>query len=265
MMTAPLDALSGLAVRSPVLTAAALAHGVLLGVTLVLGRLDRRRLLGVSVWSKPSKFMASIAVYLGTVAWLVGHLPESGPLVSVVTWGIALSMVAETACLLVQAGRGTRSHYNVTTAFDRAVFGTMAAMIFLDTALMVVLLGLFLAPVPALAPPLLLGIRAGLVLFLVGGAVGGRMIANGAHTVGAPDGGPGLALLGWSTRAGDLRIAHALGLHGLQVLPLLGLVVSRWDAGPRGTALVWVAALVWLALTLAFFAQARAGRPLLRA
>ncbi|MCA9736469.1 MAG: hypothetical protein KC645_02480 [Gemmatimonadetes bacterium] len=60
-----------------------------------------------------------------------------------------------------------------------------------------------------------LRIRAGLVLFLVGGAVGGRM--------------------------------------------------TRWDAGPRGSALVGVAALVWLALTLAFLAQARAGRPLLRA
>lgn len=123
-----------------------------------------------------------------------------------------------------------------------------------------------LQPLPALPPAYRWGIRIGVLLLLLGSGAGAIMIRNMAHTVGAPDGGPGLPLLNWSTRAGDLRAAHLLALHGLQVIPLVGWAISRWwKTAPvaRQLAALGLVTLVYAALTFALFRQALAGRPVI--
>jgi hypothetical protein len=84
----------------------------------------------------------------------------------------------------------------------------------------------------------------------------------GAHTVGAPDGGPGLPLTRWSTEGGDLRVPHFVGLHALQVLPILGWVFERRRraaAAPR----VLAAGAGWIGLFLLTLWQALRGQPVL--
>ncbi len=137
----------------------------------------------------------------------------------------------------------------------------MGAMIALDTVLMIGLLILFFRKDLDLNRVYLWGIRLGIAVFLVGSWVGGQMIANNAHTVGAPDGGPGLFFVNWSTIAGDLRIAHAMGLHGLQVLPVVGYLLAKRDTEGGLGPFVGFAA-IYVALVMGAFLQAKAGVPL---
>jgi hypothetical protein len=121
-----------------------------------------------------------------------------------------------------------------------------------------------------------------LVIALVGMAVGFLMISNrsrnqqaeleagrqppylGAHGVGVEDGGPGLPFVNWSIQGGDLRAAHFVGLHGMQVLPLIGFIVTRRFANRlserRRTVLVWTAGLGYLGFVLLLIWQALRGQ-----
>ncbi|MFE2944949.1 hypothetical protein ACFXKG_38845 [Streptomyces sp. NPDC059255] len=92
----------------------------------------------------------------------------------------------------------------------------------------------------------------------------GGMPYIGAHTVGPPDGGPGMVVTNFSTVGGDWRVAHFVGVHSLQALILLGLLLTLGPRilGPRHrTALVWIAAAFCLGLTGILTWQAHRGQP----
>ena len=213
--------------RSPVLAGTAVFHLMMLLIAVGLFAFDPREVMGINVWIKPMKFMASITIYLVTVAWLIGYIERARWSVRTITWGIAICMVVETTMIFLQAGRGVRSHFNDASSFDSTIFAVMGIGVIIDTMLMLLMLILFFCRQKKLPGTYLWSIRLGILMFLAGGIVGGWMSSHGGHTVPAVDGGPGLPLLNWSVNAGDLRIAHALGLHGLQVMPIVGYLLSR--------------------------------------
>ncbi len=113
-------------------------------------------------------------------------------------------MTLEMILITVQAARGTTSHFNVATPLDGVIFQSMGMAIVLNTVAAAWLCVEAFRVLRDEQTGYQAGVVAGLAVFLVGSAIGGWIVANNAHTVGAPDGGPGLTCVNWSTAAGDL-------------------------------------------------------------
>jgi hypothetical protein len=216
---------------------------VVLAGTLVGLVVDPRVITGAPAWLKPTKFAVSIAIYTFTLAWIFTLIPEWTRTRRIVGWTTASAMVVEIVLIGGQAYRGTASHFNVGTPFDMAVFATMGTAIFVQT-LSTVAVAVALWRTTFADRALGWALRIGMTMTIVGAMAGGlmsrptsgqlaaarageRMTVAGSHTVGAADGGPGLPGTGWSTQHGDLRVAHFLGLHALQALPIVAWALGR--------------------------------------
>ncbi|GAA4590630.1 hypothetical protein BJY16_000004 [Actinoplanes octamycinicus] len=254
------------------LTWAAAGLAVLAGIGLFA---DDRILTGVPIWLKPFKFAVSFALYGWTLAWLLSVLPRRSRLAEWAATVIVGVSVIELAIITAQVIRGTTSHYNQTTALNATLWSIMGASIMvLFLAHLVIGIGALRQRIKDKASAY--AIRLGLFIALLGMLVAFPMTSQqtgvdgvtGAHSVGVPDGGPGMPLTGWSTVGGDLRIGHFVGLHAMQVLPLLAFALVRWGAGrldARARArLVLVSGLAYASLVLLLTWQAMRAQPLLR-
>jgi hypothetical protein len=224
---------------------------------------DPRVITGQPAWLKPAKFAISIAVYCATLLWLLDFVRGRARLVGIVSWTTAVGLGLEEAIVAAQAFRGRASHFNDDTSLDAALFGVMGAtivVVFLAALLTAVLLLRQRIADPVLA----WGLRLGVLGSLVGMAVAIPMIVIGGHTVGVPQGGPGLPVVGWSTLGGDLRPAHFLGLHALQAMPLTAWLIGRLSFSvAQRVRLVWTAGAAYNGVVLVVLWQALRGQPLI--
>jgi len=208
-------------------------------VCLGMMTVDPRQIMGIDAWIKPAKFGLSSSVTCLTLAWIVSYLTGWPRLRKWSARIFASSIALEIVIINTQAARGTTSHFNVSTPIDKAAFMVMGVSIAtLWCAMAAMTYALFRQKI---SPPLWRwGLQLGLLVSLIGAAAGGFMLDQtseqkaaaddkylGAHTVGAPDGGPGIPFLDWSTQHGDLRVGHFLGLHGVQVIALIAWWLSR--------------------------------------
>ena len=262
--------LSGLAAeaarRDPLLFRVSVAHLLLIPLMMLVAPFDERVVTGLSPWVKPIKFALANAVYLLTVGWLLRDMPASGGARRRVSLLAAVTITAETVLITMQAARGTTSHFNVSTPLDAGVLSVMGLMIVVNTFAVAYVAQRFWrggANVPA---PYLWGVRLGLLIFLLASLEGFVMVGLSSHSVGVADGGPGLPLINWSTRGGDLRVAHFVGMHALQALPLVGYVFSTQGVARRlRRPALWVCAVgaLYGGVSLLLFLQALSGSPVI--
>jgi hypothetical protein len=251
--------------RSPLLLRVSVGHMLLLPMMIAFAALDERTVMGIDPWVKPIKFALANAVYLLTIGWLFYYLPESRRIKRRVEAAIAGSIIIETALITLQAARATSSHFNFSSPISIAIFAIMGLMILLNTIMVVYLAMRFWRTDLTISPPYLWGIRLGFLIFILANLEGFVMIGLMSHSVGVADGGAGLPLINWNTRGGDLRIAHFVGMHALQVLPAVGYLLSlpgitRYLKRPLDW--LWATGIFYAALALFLFLQAMAGHPL---
>jgi len=253
--------------QSSDLTATALLMLAALVASLATMALDPRTIGGVSAWLKPAKFAISTAIFCATMAWIFGYLQPSRRL-KLVGRILSAALTLEVLIIFVQAARGTTSHFNFSTPLSGALFGIMGVGIL---TLWVATIAVFIAAMRHKFQdgPWGWALRLGLLITVIGSAAGGLMLRTtpaqagyhqtpirGAHTVGAPDGGPGLPVVDWSTEHGDLRIPHFLGLHALQAIPLFAWLVRKRR---RQTTLIGIAAASYFSFVAVLAWQALRG------
>jgi hypothetical protein len=228
---------------APALTVLGFVMAADLVFTMVGLAVDRRIITGAPAWLKPAKFALSTLIASWSFAFCMASTSVLPHLRRVLDFVLAVALAIEIGLIDMQAARGTTSHFNLATKFDAGVFAIMGvsiACIWLAMLLLTVIL--FRQSFAGSAWGW--SLRLGIVLALIGTGSGGlmtlpnagqktkaevtgRMPIVGGHTVGAADGGPGLPITEWSADHGDLRIAHFIGMHGLQVLPLLAWWIGR--------------------------------------
>ncbi|PTL81622.1 hypothetical protein [Vitiosangium sp. GDMCC 1.1324] len=267
---------------SPALTLGTVV--MLLGALFTLAGLvfDPRRLLGEPLWLKPAKFYVSLAIYDATLLYFLSVIPGRQRFVRAVGAILSVCGALEMVAITLQAARGVRSHFNVATTFDNVIFAGMGITITVLWLAMMVLAVVMLRTklgertlASALRMGLVVGILgAGLAYFMTSPRpeqlaslkAGEVPVEVGSHTFGGKDGGPGLSLVGWSTTAGDMRPAHFFGLHGMQVLPFVAVVLARRRSLSESLrlALVRAAGVAYFGLTVVLALQALRGLPIVR-
>lgn len=229
---------------------------------------ETRTFNGINVWIKPLKFMSSVAIFLVTMALFYPYLDardRARGSVRVMVWAIGIIFLLEILYITYRASLAEASHFNRATIRDEIFYALMGAGILTATAMSGWFGWLMLRAKDKIGnADLRFAIALGLIAGCILGSVTGAYMSSGTgHWVGGlqTDAG-GSFLFGWSRTGGDLRVAHFVGLHAMQGIPLIGWLAARYVPA-RTRSLVIASTILFAAVTIAVFVQALAGRPLL--
>jgi hypothetical protein len=171
---------------------------------------------------KPFTFGMSFGLTTVTLAWIAGQLRISDRVGWLLLVPVVVADTSEVVWVSLQRWRGVASHFNDATTFDNLLFLIMGGVAVAVTATVILVMTVLAFTRMRAAPSMALAIRAGLLILLVAQGVGGWMIQHG---IGLAEEGltDGLTTFG---AAGVMKVPHAVGIHGVQVLPAFAWLLS---------------------------------------
>jgi hypothetical protein len=226
-------------------------------VFLVMTRLHNVQVYNVNAWYKPFKFAFSTFLFGWAMTWYCYYLPDFN--IRLFNWVIIILLGFEIAYIAFQAGKGQLSHYNLSTPAYSLLYSMMAlaaTLVTLYTAYVGVLF--FKYDFPNLPNYYLWAIRFAIILFVIFSFEGFAMRTRLNHSVGALNDNSNWVIVGWSKTVGDLRVSHFIGMHALQVLPIISFYVLK------STKLTIGLSIVYGLLALGTLIQALQGRPFIK-
>lgn len=211
----------------------------------------------ISAWNKPFKFAISLGIYSWTMAWYCYYLPTFN--ITLFNWTVVFLWSFEVVYIALQASKGQLSHYNLSTPVYSVLYSLMAlaaTIVTLYTAYIGFLF--FKYDFPNLPNYYVWGIRLGILIFVVFSFEGFAMGSRLNHSVGALNDNSNWFIFAWSKTVGDLRVSHFIGMHALQVLPILSYYVLK------NTKLTLGLSCLYGILAMLTLIQALQGKPLIR-
>jgi len=225
-------------------------------ICIVLTKTTSTQVHGVNAWFKPFKFAVSIGLFSWTMAWYCHYL--SGFNVTPFNWTVIILFGFELIYITFQASKGQLSHFNLDTALYSILYSLMgfaALMVTFYTAYIGFLF--FTQSFPNLPSHYVWAIRLGILIFVIFSFEGALMSSQMSHSVGAMNDNSNWWIIGWSKTVGDLRVSHFIGMHALQLLPLLSFYVFK------NTKATIVVSILYGLLATSTLVQALNGKPII--
>jgi len=223
---------------------------------IVLTKTTSTQVHGVNAWFKPFKFAVSIGLYSWTMAWYCHYLSDFN--VTPFNWTVIILFGFELVYITFQASKGQLSHFNFDTSLYSVLYSLMglaAVVVTLYTAYIGLLF--FTQSFPNLPSHYVWGIRLGILIFVGFSFEGALMSSQMSHSVGAINDNSNWWIIGWSKTVGDLRVSHFIGMHALQLLPLLSFYVVK------NTKAIIVISILYGLLATSTLVQALNGKPII--
>ena len=231
---------------------------ICLGLALIFLRLTKlttTQVHSVNAWYKPFKFAFSVFLFSWAMGWYCYYLSNFN--IKPFNWAIIILFGFEVLYIAFQAAKGQLSHFNVSTPLYSMLYtlmGLAAALVTIYAAYVGLLF--FTQSFPNLPDYYVWAIRLGILIFVVFSFEGFLMGSQMNHSVGALNDNSNWFIIGWSKTVGDLRVSHFIGMHALQVLPLLSFYIFK---NTKATIIISVLYGLLAALTLV---QALQGKPI---